>query len=81
MTDNSTLADEINLMIDSKINEIPTPMRCKITKVYDDNNHVDITSDLGDLEYIETIGATPTVNKKGILIFLNNDPSDMMVIQ
>ena len=81
MTDNSTLADEVNIMIDSKINEIPTPMRCTITKVYDDYNHVDITSDLGDLEYIETIGGLPIVNKKGILMFLNNDPSDMMVIQ
>ena len=81
MTDNTTLSDEIDIMIDSKINEIPTPIRCTITKVYDDNNHVDINTDKGDLEYIETIGTTPTVNKKGILIFLNNDPSDMMVIQ
>ena len=81
MTDNSTLADEINLMITSKINETPTPIRCTITKVYNDNNHVDITTDNGDLEYVETIGTTPTANKKGILIFLNNDPNDMMVIQ
>ena len=81
MTDNTTLADEINTMITSQINMIPAPIRCKITKVYTDNNHVDITTDNGDIEYVETIGATPTVNKKGILIFLNNDPSDMMVIQ
>lgn len=81
MTDNTTLADEINTMITSQINTIPAPIRCKITKVYDDNNHVDITTTNGDIQYIETIGGTPTTNRTGILIFLNNDPSDMMVIQ
>ena len=77
---NETLGDSIQNQIDNAIQTIPHPMKCTITKVYDDNKHVDIKSDLGEIPYLECIANNPTVNNTGILIFLNGSNDEMIVI-
>lgn len=77
---NKTINDEIDTMIIHRIQQIPYPIRCTITKVYDDNKHVDITSESGDLKYVETIGNNLAVNNTGILIFLNGSSDDYIII-
>ena len=77
---NETLGDTIQTQIENSIQTIPHPMKCTITKVYDDNKHVDIKSDLGEIAYVECIATTPTVNNIGLLVFLNGNPDEMIVI-
>jgi hypothetical protein len=65
-------------MIDHSLNQIPQPLLVTITKVYDDNNHVDCkTKNEEELTYIQTIG-TPVTEATGLLMFLEND--DMIII-
>ena len=72
-----TINDGIQTMINQTINQMPQPKKVLITKKYDDG-HVDIkTLNEDTLEYIAYIG-NPTVNKYGILLFLDND--ELMVI-
>lgn len=75
-----TLTDEIITIINSVANNNPAPTRCTITKVYNDNNHVDATTNIGTLNYIETIGNTPTTNKTGIVIYLDGDTNTPIII-
>ncbi len=55
-------------------------MKCTITKVYEDNKHVDINCDLGDLEYVETISNNLTKGNIGVLIFLNGSSDEYIVL-
>ena len=65
---------QIEIMVDEKINQIPKPQMITITKVYDDDVHVDAKTDNDEeLTYIATIGTTPVKDQKGILLFLEND--------
>ena len=75
-----TMGEIIQSQLDSRLQQLPFPIRCKITKVYDDNKHVDIDSDFGEQTYIECIANNPTVNNIGILVFLNGTNEDMIVI-
>lgn len=75
-----TIGEIIQNQIENSLNQFPTPMRCKITKVYDDQKHVDINCDLGDMEYVEVIANNPTVNNLGVIIFLNGSNEDFIVI-
>ena len=75
-----TLSTTIQKQIDNTIQTIPYPIKCTITKVYEDKKHVDINSELGELKYIEVIANNPTTNNNGILIFLNGSNDEFIVI-
>ena len=75
-----TLSDEIITIVNSVANNNPAPTRCTITKIYEDNNHVDATTQIGTIQYIETIGNTPTLNKTGIVIYLDGDIDNPIII-
>lgn len=76
---NKTLADELITLIRSVANNNPAPTKCKITKIYD-NGYADAETNIGTLEYIETIGNTPTLNKTGVIIYLDGDLNTPIII-
>ena len=69
-----TINDEIQSMIDHTINQQPKSQLITITKVYEDNNHIDCETTSEDtLEYVPTIASNLTIGKTGVLIILEND--------
>ena len=70
---------QIEPIVNQIINQKPAPLRCTITKVYDDNFHVDATTNQGIIKYAETIG-NPVVGNIGIIIFLEQDFNDYLII-
>ena len=75
--DNLEMDEVIEVMIDNKIAQIIQPMKVLITKKYDDG-HVDVkTLSEEEITYVAYVGS-PTVNKYGILIFL--ETGEHMVI-
>ena len=74
------LDEQIAIIVKDEINQLPTPMRCTIKKIYNDNSHVDIITDQGVLNYVETISNNLAVGNTGVLIFLDNDPKDYIVL-
>lgn len=79
-TEKDTLADEINIMIDAKINQLPFPEKCSIHRVYDDNKHIDIKLNDEILSYLTYVGGTPVVNHTALLVYCNGDFNDVIVI-
>lgn len=75
-----TLADEIITIIQSEANNNPAPTRCTIKKVYSDNKHTDVKTNIGTLEYIETIGNNITVGNIGIIIYCDGDTNNPIII-
>ena len=73
-----TLTDELITLINSVANNNPAPTKCKITKIYD-NGYVDAETNIGTLNYVECIG-TPTVNKTGIIVYLDGDLNTPIII-
>lgn len=60
---------------------VPHPTECVITKVYSDNIHVDINTQVyGQITYVKTNGHPPVVDAEGVLIFLNNNYNERRVI-
>lgn len=78
--ENQSLGEIVQNQIDNAIQQMPSPLRCTITKVYEDNKHVDINTDMGEMTYVECIANNPTVNNIGILIFLNGSNEEFIVI-
>ena len=66
-----TIGEEIEIIVDDKISQIPQPTRCTITKVYEDNKHIDAETEAGIIKYAETIG-TPIPGNNGVIIFLGS---------
>lgn len=78
-TVSNSLGEEIEITINSKIANIPYPVKCEITRVYSDNR-VDVDTDLGNLSYVECIGNNLSVGNVGILLFLNGKDDEYIVI-
>ena len=76
---NDTLTNEIQILINNTINQIPYPTRCTITRVHS-NTRIDIKTDNGELEQVECIANNPTIGNTGILVFLNGGTNDYIVI-
>lgn len=74
------LDEQIEPIVNQIINQKPAPLRCTITKVYDDNFHVDATTNHGIFKYVETIGNNLKVGNIGIIIFLEQDFNDYIII-
>ena len=71
---NYNVCDEIDVMIQSAIGQLPRPQIVFITKVYSDDVHVDCKNKQGDvLEYIPTISHDLAVNNTGLLIVTEDD--------
>jgi len=74
-----TLGDEIDVQIMSRINEIPMPEHCKVTKNYPDNRYVDVETDTGQtLKSIQLIGDN-TVGQDGLLVYLNGTTKPIII--
>ena len=70
----ATINDEIQKIINNTLNQQPTPQIVTITRVYDDNNHIDaVTKDGDEYSYVPTISQNPTIDNKGLLIPLENN--------
>ena len=69
---NNTLEKQLTTLIkDTENNNYP--LRCEVTKNYtSDPNRVDITTNEGDMTYVEKIGGN-TIGARGIVFFLNGD--------
>ena len=80
MTKNKTLADEIITLINSEANNNPAPIRCTIKKIYNDNQHVDAETQIGLLEYVETIGNNLSTGNLGVIIFCDGDYNNPIII-
>ena len=79
MANQPTINNGIETIVDQKIAEIPIPMKVTITKVYDDNKHVDVkTSNEDTLEYLLAIGNNLAANHTGILLVVDNN--EMIII-
>jgi len=76
----NTLSRQIKVIFNDEILKLPHPVRCTIKKIYEDNFHVDITTETGVLKYVETIGNNLEVGNLGVLIFLNNSFDDYIVL-
>ena len=75
-----SLLGEIDTSILYHISQIPSPTLCTISKIYEDQNHVDITTSQGELEYVPTIANNLAVGNIGVLIFLNGNSDEYIVI-
>ena len=78
--ENRTINEEIELIIQDKLNKQPYPTRCKIVQKYADNIHADIETEDGIIQYVETISNNLTVGNPGILLFLDGNENNMIVI-
>lgn len=76
----NTLSHQIQIIFNDEIQKLPHPVKCTIKKIYEDNFHVDITTETGVLKYVETIGNNLQVGNLGVLIFLNNNFDDYIVL-
>ena len=74
MINNYDLSDEIDVMIQNAISQLPRPEIIFITKIYEDENHVDCKTKAEEkLEYIPTISNNLTVGNTGLLIVTKDD--------
>ena len=70
---------ELQTLIKDEIEQKTNPPQIvTIKKIYDDG-YIDIETQLGTITHIECIG-TPTINKKGLLVFADNDINNKIVI-
>ena len=79
-TEKKTIGDEINIMIDAKINQLPFPEKCSIHRIYDDNKHIDVKLNDEILSYLTYVGGTPVVNHTALLVYCNGDFNNVIVI-
>lgn len=71
---NRTINDEIQLIIDTTLNQQPKAEIVTIHKVYDDNNYVDVKlNNDAIMEYIPVISNNPKKGNIAILLPVKND--------
>ena len=75
----STINDEIQKIINNTLQQQPTPTLCTITKIYEDQKHIDAETNIGTFKYAPTIG-TPTTGNTGVVIFLNQNHDEYIII-
>ena len=75
-----TLAEEIITIVQSVANNNPAPTIGTITKIYDDNNHVDIETENGTLTYIPTISHQLQIGNPGVIIYLDGNLEKQIII-
>lgn len=77
-----TINDEIEIIIESKLEEQPAPQQVHIRNVYEDGHHVDVEIDeTGQLlKYVWCIGNDLQVDRLGIVFYLDNDFQNPIII-
>ena len=75
-----TIGDEIDIMIDAKINQLLFPQKCTINRVYSDGEHIDVKINDDVISYLKFVGGTPVVNHIAVLVYCDGDFNDMIVI-
>ena len=79
MTQN-TLTQQIQILIQDEIQQIPAPTRCTLYQTYlDDPNHADIETEEGIIKHVEKIGGN-TIGNPGVVIFIDNDRNQPFAI-
>jgi hypothetical protein len=79
MENKGTINDEIQKIINNTLQQQPTPTLCTITKIYEDQKHIDAETNIGTFKYAPTIG-NPIKNHTGIIIFLNQNYDEYIII-
>ena len=74
------LADEIIKIVRSEANNNPAPERCVITKVYEDKNHCDVKTNLGELKYVDVIGSNIKKGDNAVILYFDENFEDYVVI-
>ena len=75
-----TLNKSFETMIKGVANNNPAPMPCTVVGTYSgDNNHVDVKTSEGIINYIECI-CGHTKGAKGVIVFLNGDANSPLAI-
>ena len=72
------LDKQIAIIARDEIAQIPSPQRAIIKKINPDGS-TDILVKNQLIQYVETIG-TPVVDNTGVLLFIDNNPSDYILI-
>lgn len=67
-------------LIRSTANNNPAPARCTITKIYEDNVHCDVETQIGELKYIDVIGSNAKVGNNAVILFFDEAYEDYVVI-
>lgn len=76
-----SINDQIEIIIDDKLNKLPYPVKCRITKVYTGNEYVDVETENGEvLTYILAIGNNKIVGKTGVILYLNGGFTDCIIL-
>ena len=71
---------QLETLVDSKINELPSPEFVKLIKLYNDTDYGDLETTNGEIiKYIRLIGGR-TIGKTGILLYLGNDYNNPIAI-
>ena len=78
--DKNGLVQQLQILIQDEINQLPKNVRCTVRRAYEDNKHVDIELDIGGtVDYVEFIG-TNRIGADGVILFLNQDVHDYIVV-
>ena len=75
-----SINDEIDTIVQYHLNNHPAPTLAKITKIHEDNTHVDIETTNGTLEYVPTIASSLAVDDTVLLVFLDGKDDSYVVI-
>lgn len=76
-----SINDQIEIIIDDKLNKLPYPVKCRITKVYTGNEYVDVETENGEvLTYILAIGNNKIVGKTGVILYLDGGFTDCIIL-
>ena len=79
MVDN-TINKGLDTTITHHLRQLPYPLKGVITKVYGDESHVNVKTDNGVLEYVETLGNIPVKGNTCVLLFLDGNSNNYIVI-
>lgn len=70
---------ELKTFVQDEIEQKNNPPQIgTITKIYNDG-YIDIQTPDGTIKHLECIG-TPVLNKKGLIIFVNNEENNLIVV-
>ena len=74
-----SLTDEILVMIQHEIQQLPSPLLATIKKI-NPNSTINVETDNGTLNYVKTLGGEPVVNNNCLIIFLNQSHDEYIAI-
>lgn len=73
-----TITDEIISIVQSVANNNPAPIEATINKIYT-NGYCDVTTNIGKISYVKTIG-DPAINNTGVIIYTDGNTNNPILI-